>query len=187
VKLCRVCGRSDFSDDENWCPDCERNSLVDINSAVVCRSAETKSPPEAASGESADTQTYPCGHVLEAGHDRCPYCEGPAAKEPVKAKLATPWGGLLPIPEGGLFLGRDTAFSPHAAELATWDNVSGRHAVIRPASDGLLVEDCDSTNGTFLDGRRLLPVTPPEQRLALIGSVIRLGSDPPVEFRVVSA
>src|SRR3954467_8908021 len=33
--------------------------------------------------------------------------------------------------------------------------VSRRHAVIRPVPDGVEVEDLGSSNGTFLDGKRL--------------------------------
>lgn len=52
----------------------------------------------------------------------------------------------------------------------TDEQMSGRHFVVRPFGEGLLVEDLGSTNGTFLDGIRL------ERGAALEpGSIVRAG------------
>jgi predicted component of type VI protein secretion system len=50
------------------------------------------------------------------------------------------------------------------------DQMSRRHAVVRPVEDGVEVEDLGSLNGTFVNGRRIEAVT----RLAG-GDVIKVG------------
>ena len=56
--------------------------------------------------------------------------------------------------------------------------VSRRHALIRCEHSAFFVLDLDSTNGTFLNGRRLRPR---EQHLLISGDVLRLGA---LEVRV---
>lgn len=51
--------------------------------------------------------------------------------------------------------------------------VSRRHAVIAPARDGWNIEDLNSANGTFLNGRRLAANSP---TLARAGDEIRFGT-----------
>lgn len=54
--------------------------------------------------------------------------------------------------------------------------VSGVHALLEPAADGVWVSDSDSTNGTFVNGARVA-----DRRLLRPGDVIRIGS---TELRV---
>lgn len=62
---------------------------------------------------------------------------GPAAGQEVKV-------------EGDLVIGREQA------DLTLDDQeLSRRHAVVRPSGDGLEIEDLSSSNGTFVDGRRI--------------------------------
>ncbi|MDW8172573.1 MAG: FHA domain-containing protein [Anaerolineae bacterium] len=50
--------------------------------------------------------------------------------------------------------------------------VSRRHAIIEPNEDTLMIMDIGSSNGTFLNGQRLLPNQP---RVLRDGDEIRLG------------
>jgi pSer/pThr/pTyr-binding forkhead associated (FHA) protein len=53
--------------------------------------------------------------------------------------------------EGEIVIGREDT------DLAIDDGeISRRHAVVRPHSNRLQVEDLGSTNGTFLNGRRII-------------------------------
>jgi len=59
------------------------------------------------------------------------------------------------------------------------DEVSRYHAIVRVGDDGADITDLGSTNGTFVDGRRLTGRAP-----LVDGSVIRVGQ---TELRVVTA
>jgi pSer/pThr/pTyr-binding forkhead associated (FHA) protein len=66
-----------------------------------------------------------------------------------------------------------------AGVLLDDDEVSRYHAIVRVSDDGADITDLGSTNGTFVDGRRL------SGRAALAdGAVIRVGQ---TELRVVGA
>jgi hypothetical protein len=67
---------------------------------------------------------------------------------------------------------REMVIGREQADLTIDDpELSRRHAVLRPLADGLEVEDLRSTNGTFVDGRRIDGPT----RVGL-GAHIQLGS-----------
>ncbi len=78
----------------------------------------------------------------------------------------------IPVPEQGGVIGR-TAIGAH--ELAHNGRVSRQHMRVVPAkrARGLLIEDM-SSNGTFLDGRRL---SPGHREFAVVGSEIRLSRE----------
>ena len=77
--------------------------------------------------------------------------------------------------EGGVIVGRD----PSACNLVIADaSVSRSHARLRYRGDGLIVEDLDSTNGTFVNGR---PLTAGVDAGVASGDRLRIGS---VELRV---
>lgn len=61
------------------------------------------------------------------------------------------------------------------------DNISRRHAEIFVNQLGIFVQDTDSTNGTFIEGSRLLTRDP--QQIESVTKV-RLGSDPPFHLTV---
>jgi hypothetical protein len=93
----------------------------------------------------------------------------------------------IPAADGtSVLLGRNnTALTP--ASLSVLDlveaggvglGVSRRHALIRTDHSAFFVMDLDSTNGTFLNGRRLQPRN---QHLLVSGDVLRLGA---LEVRV---
>lgn len=60
-------------------------------------------------------------------------------------------GAVFPVQSQELTLGRDANMAVHLDD----DAVSGEHARIVRGSDGLFLEDRGSTNGTFLNERRL--------------------------------
>jgi putative serine protease PepD len=65
-------------------------------------------------------------------------------------------GQLFPIPPQGLAIGRG---SENALALPD-DQVSRRHATIWFAQGGVFIRDEDSTNGTFVNGRRIAGTVP---------------------------
>ena len=77
---------------------------------------------------------------------------------PVLAFVGGPRAGTE-IPVGGqIVLGRD----PGAADVVLEDDpeISRRHCTFSPAGAGLTVEDLGSTNGTFVNGRRVTGTVP---------------------------
>ena len=95
-------------------------------------------------------------------------------------RLSFPTGNVE-VPAGtSLLLGRDPADSLVAAAFASYDNVSRRHAtVIVDDSGRATIKDEHSTNGTFVNGDRVLPGT--GVRLA-DGDIVRLGGDASAEI-----
>jgi hypothetical protein len=90
-------------------------------------------------------------------------------------RLAFPTGNVE-VPAGtSLLLGRDPAESLVAAAFAACENVSRRHATVTMDDDGhASIQDENSTNGTFVNGDRVLPGI--AVRLA-DGDVVRLAAD----------
>ena len=124
----------------------------------------------------------------------CDYCHErrPATLEPPGAAVAARQGagvyrlcevsGALEVPlrgSGPWTLGRAQSDSP---ELAPFDTVSRRHAAIRRGHGALVVTDLHSSNGTYVDGRRLEGDAEGELRP---GSILGLGRT--VELRVADA
>ena len=101
-------------------------------------------------------------------------------------------GQALPSTAAGRLVARETGSDPAARPGAVWqlkpnnslgaapendvvlsDNlVSGRHARLRWDGAGWWLEDLGSTNGTFADGERLIPLTP---RKIAPGARLQLG------------
>jgi len=94
---------------------------------------------------------------------------------PAVLRLAFPTGNVE-VPAGtSLLLGRDPAESLVAAAFARYENVSRRHATVTMDDDGhASIRDENSTNGTFVNGDRVLPGI--AVRLA-DGDVVRLAAD----------
>jgi FHA domain/Double zinc ribbon len=129
------------------------------------------------------------------GPSACPHC-GAAIREP-SSVLCAVCGQTLPQPTGvispvvlrlsfptgnvevpagtSLVLGRDPEESLVAAAFADYDNVSRRHATVTVSdAGGATIRDERSTNGTFVNGDRVLPGM--EARLA-DGDSVRLAGD----------
>jgi len=85
---------------------------------------------------------------------------------------------LTLVPKDEIVLGRADAHSPIVPDVdltpygATDQGVSRRHAVIRRGEDTLTLIDLGSTNGTHLNGQRLIPHQP---RVLRDGDEIRMG------------
>jgi pSer/pThr/pTyr-binding forkhead associated (FHA) protein len=94
---------------------------------------------------------------------------------PAVLRLSFPTGNVE-VPAGTtLLLGRDPAESLVAAAFADFENVSRRHATITMDDGGhASIRDENSTNGTFVNGDRVLPGI--AVRLA-DGDVVRLAAD----------
>lgn len=77
---------------------------------------------------------------------------------PVGLRLQFPTGSIV-VPAGEtVILGRERQGCPDGEILERFHNLSRRHATVFVDEDGTgWIRDEDSTNGTFLDGRRLSP------------------------------
>jgi pSer/pThr/pTyr-binding forkhead associated (FHA) protein len=81
-----------------------------------------------------------------------------------------------------LVLGRDPVHSPVASTFSRFDNVSRRHATLGIDGSGQpWVRDERSTNGTFVNDRRLQPG---EQASLRDGDSLRLAADARGQVRV---
>ena len=94
-------------------------------------------------------------------------------------RLAFPTGNVE-VPAGtSLLLGRNPAEFLVAAAFSRFENVSRRHATVTvDDAEHATIRDEHSTNGTFVNGDRVLPGT--TVRLAN-GDTVRLGADPSAE------
>lgn len=75
-------------------------------------------------------------------------------------------GASLGLKNAPVVIGRN----PEASLSIDDDSISGSHARISPDAHGWVIEDLDSTNGTWLDDDRLREVVP-----LVVGSRIRIG------------
>lgn len=87
--------------------------------------------------------------------------------------LETTAGSVSIAPAPRVVIGRSPE-SPANRLLADFDNVSRRHAEIRVDHNGVWIADLGSTNGTYLDGKRL-PADEP--RPLTDGARLRLASN----------
>jgi hypothetical protein len=95
----------------------------------------------------------------------CPACHKPLPRSsgpisPVVLRLSFPTGNV-DVPAGtSLVLGRDPGESLVAAAFFQYENVSRRHATVAVSDAGdATIRDEQSTNGTFINGDRVLPGT----------------------------
>jgi pSer/pThr/pTyr-binding forkhead associated (FHA) protein len=93
----------------------------------------------------------------------------------VLLRIAFPTGNV-DVPAGtSVILGRDPAQSLVAAAFEQYDNVSRKHATVVVDDSGrATIRDEGSTNGTFVNGERVMPYA--EVRL-VDGDQIRLAAD----------
>jgi len=98
---------------------------------------------------------------------------GPISASVLRLSFPT---GNVEVPAGtSLLLGRDPAESLVAAAFSSYENVSRRHATVTMDDAGhASIRDEHSTNGTFVNGDRVLPGV--AVRLA-DGDVVRLAAD----------
>lgn len=84
------------------------------------------------------------------------------------------------IPPEGMIVGREHGPLAELPGMAELTQVGRKHARLYWVGDVLYVADLNSTNGTYVDGRRVETA----QRIAP-GEVLRLGLDVDVHLRVV--
>jgi pSer/pThr/pTyr-binding forkhead associated (FHA) protein len=98
---------------------------------------------------------------------------GPISSTVLRLSFPT---GNVEVPAGTtVLLGRDPAESLVAAAFARYENVSRRHATVTVDDFGhASIRDESSTNGTFVNGDRVLPGV--SVRLA-DGDIVRLAAD----------
>lgn len=113
--------------------------------------------------------------LLRPEHLDEPAPRAPAASAAVAEwRLRLPAGVVVPVPsDAPLVLGR-TEPGDVGAGFAGCDNVSRAHAQAESRDGVLTIVDLSSTNGTFVDGRRLEPGQP---ATLTEGSEVRLGAD----------
>jgi hypothetical protein len=150
--------------------------------------------PTMTGGESTAAFTPFCPHcgaeIPDIGNPVCVQClrplndAGPAGGGPQQINVVVTFssGDLQVTPGQELVLGRDPVHSPVASAFSRFDNVSRRHATLGIDNSGQpWVRDERSTNGTFVNDRRLQPG---EQTSLRDGDSLRLAADARGQVRV---
>lgn len=108
----------------------------------------------------------------------------PEAPRPGCLVLTTTRFRMELAPGSVLTLGRESP-SPLSGQRGVGPWVSARHALVNTSADGRVVSvvDCDSTNGSWLNGRQLVPGVP--ERVD-IGDRLVLGQAHPVTLEFLS-
>ncbi|PRY01621.1 FHA domain-containing protein [Allonocardiopsis opalescens] len=127
-----------------------------------------------------------CGAAYIGSGDVCPYCGSPVSRltpepaphaapsaPPGRSGLQFPWG-MLVVDREPVRIGRESADRALVRELDRYDNVSRQHAVVWRDGARLWVSDMDSSNGTFVNGRRLAAGIPRELNA---GDIVRFAAD----------
>ena len=113
----------------------------------------------------------PCGAEVAPADGECGYCYTPRPPDgwtvargevPSRPVLLTPGGRRVPLGDRPLLVGRED--SPLSDDLADYDGVSRRHALVTVVGDRVLVADIGSSNGTFVNGERVNGPGPREIR-----------------------
>ena len=153
VRICPTCGRENALGDIR-CAQCG----VSLAHVSLTEAAPPASEPAVATGVENATVSCPhCDAAIPPDSARCPYC-GEFLQVGPRIVLEWPWGEEALDRE--LIVGRDPDASPLAARLQNYGNLSRRHARLRPAVEGVWIEDLGSTNGVFVNGNRLTPYQP---------------------------
>ena len=132
----------------------------------------------AASTEKTPVSCPHCAALIPQESAVCPYC-GESLGMKARLILEWPWGEASIDRE--LIVGRDPESSPLAIQLQQYGNLSRRHARLWPAADGVWIEDLGSTNGVFVNEKRLTPYQP---LLLAESGLLRLAKDFVVRVRV---
>jgi pSer/pThr/pTyr-binding forkhead associated (FHA) protein len=146
------------------CPHCAAEVKADD---LICFTCGTNLPRAARDDDS------PAASTIMQEFLRPDERTGPIALTVLRLSFPT---GNVDVPAGTtVLLGRDPAESLVAAAFAQYENVSRRHATVTVDDAGhASVRDENSTNGTFVNGDRVLPGS--SVRLA-DGDILRLAAD----------
>ncbi|HLK16489.1 MAG TPA: FHA domain-containing protein [Fimbriimonadaceae bacterium] len=128
----------------------------------------------------APPKPEPPQKIILEDSDPTPLAPTMAAAPPVAAvvagapaRLVSDSGGAMSVPEGTTLIGREATLGVALPDPST---LSRRHAELVRQGDSLLVRDLGSTNGTFVNGRKIDADTPLN-----IGDAVQFGA---VRFRV---
>ena len=170
IKRCPTCGHLNPADAwfcTNREPACDA-PLAHVDAVSPDALSDATPSAQGPAGEITTVCPDPdCGQSNSPAAERCQYC-GTALGQPSTGEgtgfvLRFPWG-IEPL-EGTLRVGRSPSFSLLARRLhPRYDNVSNRHAELRHEEGRLLVVDLGSTNGTFVNERRISERAPVEVR-----------------------
>jgi pSer/pThr/pTyr-binding forkhead associated (FHA) protein len=151
------------------CPACAAEVKPDD---LICFTCGANLPRMQARGDDPPAPTTVMQEYLRADK-----AAGPISPAVLRLAFRT---GNVEVPAGtSLLLGRDPAESLVAAAFAEFENVSRRHATVTVDDAGhATIRDEHSTNGTFVNGDRVLPGT--AVRLA-DGDTVRLAADATAE------
>jgi FHA domain len=143
-----------------------------------------QAPPDAGSTASYTPFCPHCGaDIPDIGNPICVQCLRPLHEQPGQAgppaqltlRAVFPDGDVQVGPGQELILGRDPVHSPVSGTFSRYDNVSRRHATLGMDQVGnAWIRDERSTNGTFVNDRRLQPG---EQVGLREGDSVRLAAD----------
>lgn len=153
---------------------------TDIYGTTVSRRAQRRAQKAQEKQAKRAARTAPAQPLAPVA--AAPASSGPAPSSPIEAHpprrrgrrvpttLTVTEGPLtgtsLPLRGNGILIGRN----PECALVLDDDYASGRHCRLFPGSDGWLVEDLSSTNGTFIGRDRLTSPQPVE-----VGTTLRIG------------
>lgn len=160
---------------------CARHPWIELIAAADVTTAQVRptTPPTPSPEPTPAPAPEPAvGAVAVAETTPPPQPEpGPTAGTPAWALRITALDATVPIPPTGLDIGRDTARFADLPGMTDLDQISRAHARLTWHGATLVLHDLNSTNGTFVAGRRIHaphPVTP--------GDVLRLADDVDVEL-----
>lgn len=114
--------------------------------------------------------------------DDDPFAAGPPVAAPAGGAVALvrpPDGRTVRLQQGDRLLVGRAPDSPLSRICG--DNISSRHAEIYVDGRTVVVVDCGSTNGTFVEGHRLAPSVP---RVLTRTAELQLASDPPLRLTI---
>lgn len=117
-----------------------------------------------------------CGLQIPAGRESCPYCRARQAR--AEGPFVRAGTAKRSLGEAPLIVGReaDTVLAAALATLQNSDLISRRHCELTLVDGEAYIRDLGSTNGTFVDGRRLEGGEPVK---AEWGAEIRFGKSGP--------
>ncbi|EEP70274.1 hypothetical protein MCAG_00601 [Micromonospora sp. ATCC 39149] len=151
-RVCPLPGCGNLLDADGRCP------LHDLGGMVTEAGTWAGEPPQRPAG---------------AGPSAAPATTRDASPDVAAFRLDFPFGPV-PVGRAEVRIGRADDLGEIALRLGAHGNVSRQHALVWVEHDELYVQDLSSTNGTYVNDRRLDPHT--RQRL-FDGDELRLASD----------
>lgn len=185
VKTCPTCGFGN-QPTSPFCSECG------VSLVAVAPSESVATPDDNEQQPCGERIACPdCGAEIDSSSERCVYCDCALpilgdASSAYAIELVWPWGReLLTQP---LRIGRDPP-APEALIAAItahgYDNISRSHADLNPGTPegGATVVDLGSTNGTFVDGVRILAN---KDTILKNGAVVRFAANLSVTILIAS-